>query len=197
MKIYTKTGDKGFTSLYDGNRVAKHSINFYVLGEIDELSCRIGMLCSLLEDDNIKQLLRDIQCKLQDFNTYVATVNQTNKKLPYLDPNMINILENNIDYLESQNTKLTKFILPGVLKDDAQSHLCRTQTRKVERYLWEINNCDNVLLSNIKNREIIQIELENFIIPEIILTYINRLSDFFFVLSRWLCHTKNIPDYTK
>jgi len=167
MKIYTKTGDTGITSRYDGCRIPKCSTEFMTIGEIDELSSRIGMLCTMVDDC---VFLRKIQCILQDFNSYIATKNHENKKLPPLDDNWVTELEDKIDFMESENIPLTKFILPGVNIDDAQAHLCRTQTRKAERMIVKMFRSE-----------------EPGRIPIIILTYMNRLSDFFFVFARWKC----------
>jgi len=166
MKIYTKTGDSGNTSFFDGSRAPKYSMAFQVLGEIDELSARIGLLCTHLEDTN---MMRKIQRTLQDFNSHIATVDKTNKKLPILSENLVLELEKMIDEMENTNTKLTKFILPGVTPADALSHLCRTQSRKAERYMIEYCTTESVIL------------------PECMFKYMNRLSDFFFVFARWIC----------
>ena len=173
MKIYTKTVDGGQTSLYDGSRALKCSIAFQVLGEIDEFSARIGLLCAQLPDTFI---LRKIQRTLQDFNSHIATIDKTNRKLPELSEDLVTELEKNIDEMEKTNTKLTKFILPGVTAPDALAHLCRTQARKVERYLIELKN------QNVTD------------IPIIIFTYMNRISDFLFVFARWICQTSGKED---
>lgn len=199
MKIYTKTGDSGQTSLYDGSRCSKADDIFMSLGEIDELSSRIGMLCSMLKNilgkysvSNILRnlmvgnntvfechtiLLRNIQRHLQDFNSHIATLNKENKKLPALENEWILDLEICIDDMEKDLPKLTKFILPGVTEIDSQSHLCRTQTRKAERMI--------ILLSE-KYPEHIPIEISK---------YMNRLSDYFFVLSRWICYQLGNTDF--
>jgi len=154
-KVYTKTGDKGTTSLYDGSRVEKTAKFFVVLGEIDELSSRIGMLCAQIPDrlsgqgcvnkicfnfpplqgfnneqNNPANILRIIQATLQDLNSIIATVNKENRKIPTIEEKCVQELETYIDHMEEFTPKLTKFILPGVTLADAQSHLCRTQTRK-------------------------------------------------------------------
>lgn len=201
MKVYTKTGDSGETSLYDGCRIQKSAINFMVLGEIDELSSRIGLLCAMInndsemKDDSIDNysLLRKIQRILQDFNTHIATIDRVNRRLPELSDDYVTELENAIDMIENKNTKLTNFILPGVTPIDAQSHLCRTQTRKVERVLIELHNSKDIL--NVKTTRLGKqsyVDLEKFIIPEVMLKYINRLSDFFFVLARYLSRQQDI-----
>jgi len=206
MKIYTKTGDSGKTSLYDGNRASKYLINFEVIGEIDELSSRIGLLYVYIQnlvsnkDESMLEyykyllnLLRKIQCNLQNFNSYIATLEQNNRRLPELDNNMVEELEQSIDHMEQTNPRLVQFILPGVSQTDAQAHLCRTQTRKAERMLVYLHDSKEIL-SIIKKDRDIQFELENFLIPEIILKYMNRLSDFFFVLARWLCYENQLSD---
>jgi len=191
MKIYSKKGDKGTTSFYDGNRASKFSLNFEVLGEMDELSSRIGLLCVYCPENSI---LRKIQRTLQDFNTYIATVEKDSKILPSLDDNLLSELESQIDELELENTKLTKFILPGVTLADAQAHLCRTQARKAERCVICLQYTDAVIdITNGGKHECL--DLKEFILPDIILKYMNRLSDFFFVFARWICKKKGYDDF--
>lgn len=195
MKVYTKTGDSGETSLYDGSRAPKYAINFEVLGEIDELSCRIGMLVAHVNSTNIldTSFLRKIQRILQDFNSHIATIDQTNRKLPELPESLVEELESEIDKMEQVNPKLTKFILPVVTIEDGHAHLCRTQTRKVERVLNNLHTTSD-LLTVYKKGERSHVELEQFKIPEIMLSYMNRLSDYFFVLARYICASRNISD---
>jgi len=96
-------------------------------------------------------------------------IDKTNKKLPDLSESLILELENMIDEMEKMCPKLTKFILPGVTTPDALAHLCRTQARKAERLIVDMHFSHKVN------------------IPEIIIKYMNRLSDFFFVFARWIC----------
>lgn len=190
MKIYTRSGDEGNSSLYDGSRISKSEIFFDVLGELDELSSRIGFLSSLLSsNDSLLIFLRVIQGKIQDINTIIATI-KTKKVLPKITADDILLLEQQIDNLEQNNEPLTKFILPGVTQLDSQSHLCRTQARKVERYLWKLHNSkDNIIKTNGI------IELKEIAIDNSITSYVNRLSDFFFVLARFLCNSQGFTDY--
>lgn len=174
-KIYTKTGDTGETSLYCGKRISKDDYIFDILGNIDELSCRIGFLYSLINTSeiNISCNLKDIQQNLQHINSIIATEDPIKqKKLIRIDENDVNFLELTIDNIEKNNLKLTTFILPGENMKDAQSHLCRTQTRLVERLLWNFY----------KRKDIMNSQLDF----HYTLKYINRLSDFFFVLARFL-----------
>lgn len=193
MKVYTKTGDSGETSLYDGSRAKKYSINFEVLGEIDELSARIGMLCALIVENDCIYTLRKIQSILQDINSHIATIDKKNKKLPIIKQCIVDDLEMNIDIMEEKNPKLTRFILPGVCMTDAQAQLCRTQARKVERCMVKLHNSNEIIKGN-KGKEEINIHLSDFEVDEVILKYMNRLSDYFFVLARWLCSINDIKD---
>ena len=195
MKVYTKTGDEGTTGLYDGSRASKNEIFFDVLGELDELSSRVGMLCALfpqdLEDSNMMMSqFRKIQSTIQDINSIVGSVRMV---VPFITKEQVNELEFNIDFMEEKNPKLTKFILPGVTPADAQAHLCRTQARKVERYLWELHNSEGkVVLKRGRKEE--ELNLSTIDIHENIMCYMNRLSDFFFVLARWVCSSQDIED---
>ena len=192
MKVYTRTGDKGTTLLYNGDRIGKYEVFFDVLGEIDELSSRIGMVCSLLDNKDISNKLREIQGKLQDINTIIATPN-SEKTLPIISEIDVNNIEEFIDELEKSNNKLTKFILPGVTQVDSQCHLCRTQTRKVERFLWKFHY-DNSILQTLEGD---LIDIQDIDIDINISSYVNRLSDLFFVLARFLCKNEGYDDYFK
>ncbi len=189
MKIYTKGGDSGTTSLYDGGRALKSISNFQVIGEMDELSARVGMLCASLPvggtiptviGRQISDILREIQRVLQDLNSYIAVTKSTKKRLPSVSKTTVSNLEEVIDAMEDELPKLTKFILPGVTITDSHAHLCRTQTRKVERQLVELIN-----------KEDSGWECEY---SDMMGSYINRLSDFFFVLARWICYEEGEDD---
>ena len=137
MKIYTKTGDKGFTSLYDGNRIKKTNYVFNIIGELDELNSRLGVVCAYDTMNYIYEQIRLIQKKIQDINSILATFEKHNRKLPEITENDIQFLESKIDEFTNETPALTKFILPGVTVLDSHLHLCRTQTRKIERMLWK------------------------------------------------------------
>lgn len=184
MKIYTKTGDSGKTSLYDGRRIDKNSVVFEVIGEVDELNSRIGVACSLCESNYLySRVFREVQCKLQDINSIIATIDKTGKKLPVITEDDVVTLETRIDNYTSVTPKLKKFILPGVTQLDAVIHTCRTQTRKVERCLWNLHE----ELSIIQDEKGNNIDMGDVQIESSIFKYINRLSDFFFAFSRYVC----------
>lgn len=188
MKIYTKTGDKGITSLYDGNRVSKTSYVFDVLGEIDELSSRLGIVCASDKENYISDQLRIIQRKLQDINSILATFETQKRKLPEILDTDIKFLEDNIDTFSKNTPALTNFILPGVTIPDSHLHLCRSQTRKIERMLWKFTS-DCTIQTDKKT-----IYRENGL-DENILKYFNRLSDYLFASARFVCYSNEKKDF--
>lgn len=186
MKIYTKSGDKGVTSLYDGTRVGKHAAIISAIGAVDEIASNIGMLIcysdandklSPLWKKEIAELSRIIQCDLQNINSYLATLDKDKRgKITKITDKDISRLEDAIDHMSNQIPALTKFVLPGgACLAESSSHLCRVITRRAEREIYKAYE-----------------ELEKFDVreprPENILKYINRLSDFFFALARFLLH---------
>jgi cob(I)alamin adenosyltransferase len=173
MKIYTKNGDNGYTSLYDGTKVKKNYELLCSVGTIDELSSNIGMLIVLTNDEILNNFLRCIQRDLQYINSLIATPSEEKRsRLIHLNESNVSSLEKQIDDMESFNDRLTQFILPGVTMVDAQCHICRTICRRVERDIIDIDLNDNIV-----NK------------------YINRLSDYFFVLARYLCKKSGFSDF--
>ncbi len=169
MKIYTKIGDGGKTSLIGGTRVLKSDSRLEAYGSIDELNAFIGYLVSLLDDSQQKKLLLQVQHKLFIVGSYLAT-DQSKTKLKassILKKEDVLQLEEAIDEIELELPKLKKFVLPGGSHSAASSHICRTISRRAER-------------------EIIKLCEEGVEIKGEILSYMNRLSDYFFVLSRYL-----------
>ena len=168
-KVYTKSGDKGETGLVGGKRVSKadHRIDLY--GEVDELNSRIGFSVSLMSAFKKEcDLLHILQSALFDLGSNLACepANRANFKLPQVTPSLVQELETAIDEMEKNLPALKNFILPGGPQSAASLHLCRTGARSVERKM-------------IGFRESHKEEM-----PEHSLEFINRLSDFFFVLAR-------------
>jgi cob(I)alamin adenosyltransferase len=162
-KLYTKKGDRGMTSLIRG-RFSKGNDVFEALGEIDELSARIGDLCVHMPIENkiTVDFLRRTQSLLINIGSEIASLG----KKRYVMKSHTTLVEGFIDECEAKNSPLTVFLLPGSSNLNVKCHLCRTATRKVERAIVRIKG------------EIENNSLEN------ILSYINRLSDYFFALSR-------------
>jgi len=173
MKIYTKTGDDGKTSLFDNSRVWKSDERIISYGAVDELNSSIGIALSLELDHEIKDILIKIQNDLFIVGSDLANPNMSDKKIR-TSKDMVTFLEKKIDLIESQLGPLTSFILPGGTLLASILHLSRTISRRAETHV--------VALS--KNQEI----NKNAVI------YLNRLSDLMFILARAVNNRKKIPD---
>ena len=183
-RIYTRTGDKGVSSIYDGTRLPKDDLVFQTLGEMDELTTRIGSLKVYLSQcEELSKLvclpytlefLEIIQQNIQNFNSHIATHSGPNlNRLPSFDADMVEQIEVHIDSIESKTPPLTKFILPGGSELSSRAHLCRTQSRKAERFFTSVKGqLDPDLTAK-----------EEWVMMT---QYMNRLSDYFFVLARYV-----------
>jgi len=177
MKIYTRTGDRGETGLFGGERVSKNSIRIEAYGTIDELNSFVGLTIIEVSDKSVKDLLQKIQNWLFSIGADLATPdNEKTKKLNiFRTPEQYYLyIEKEIDKYESKLDKLRNFILPGGTKGAALLHICRTITRRAERLVVALNS--TVKIGN------------NIII------YLNRLSDLFFVLARFDNTVTGTPD---
>ena len=168
MPVYTKTGDKGTTSLVGGTRVSKCDIRVEAYGTADELNSHIGLLAEMIRKTNPDQFayLKQIQHNLFDLQTLLATEKDVPFNLPQLPAGAVEEMEHAIDALQNQVPKLNCFVIPGGNMASAQCHVCRTVCRRAERCIVALSQQAEV--------------------PEEISCYINRLSDFLFVLSRHL-----------
>lgn len=167
MKIYTKTGDAGTTSLVGGTRVSKSDIRLEAYGTLDELNAFIGDLLNAVTDETDRELLIFIQNKLFVAGSKLACEEECNIKLPGITRQDIEKIEQRIDSIESILPKHNKFVLPGGTEAASKAHICRTVARRAER-----NICRLAEQSKVDAEEI---------------AFINRLSDYLFVLSR-LCN---------
>jgi len=177
MKIYTKTGDKGETGLFGGERVSKNSLRIEAYGTIDELNAFIGLAVIEVSDRSVKDLLQKIQNWLFSIGADLATPdNEKTKKLNvFRTPEEYYLyIEKEIDKYEGKLDELRNFILPGGTKGAALLHICRTITRRAERMVVALNS--TVKIGN------------NIII------FLNRLSDLFFVLARFDNAVTGTPD---
>ena len=166
-KIYTKKGDDGKTELGNRKRVKKFSKRVVAYGTVDELNSVIGMVTSLDIDDNLLVSLSKIQNDLFDIGADLCIPSDTEKSdfLPFRIPsNFVTRLENEIDIINSSIEPIKSFVLPGGSKISSQLHLCRTTCRRAERYVVELMEEEEI------NTEVLK--------------YLNRLSDWFFVLAR-------------
>ena len=166
-KIYTRTGDKGTTSLVGGVRIKKSDARIEAYGTIDELSSHLGLLIALLVPDfSEREMLLRVQNNLFVIGSYLAT-DQTQTMLPHyaqLSADEIGIIEEHIDYILSTLPETSGFVLPGGCLAAAQCHVCRTVCRRAERRIAALAETAKV------GSEITQ--------------YVNRLSDYLFVLAK-------------
>jgi len=168
-KIYTKTGDSGQTSLGNGDRVSKHSLRVEAYGSVDETNSTIGLAKLYVEDLAMDTQLSAIQNDLFDLGADLCRPNLENDINAVNPPlrvgiNQVKRLENEIDHMNQSLSPLKSFILPGGSVLAAHLHLCRTISRRAER--------STIALSEIES------------VNEMVIKYLNRLSDWFFVASR-------------
>lgn len=173
FKIYTKTGDKGETSLLGGTRVSKNHIRIEAYGTLDELNSWLGFIKDSL-DQNVetqKKELEHIQNYIFLLGSYLATSpdKEIKMSLPDINPSEINDLELSIDIMEKQLPELKNFIIPGGNIHASKIHIARCVCRRGERICVAIDHHDPI---------------QNHIIQ-----YLNRLSDYLFVLGRFTLHT--------
>lgn len=175
-KVYTRTGDKGTTSLVDGSRASKDCLRISAYGTIDELSSTLGLLAAMPDcPDEIKEELTAVQRLMFEIGGYLATPVK-----PGEEPVIAGLteetarLEGWIDAIDERLPKLSSFVLPGGTQASAQCHVARTVCRRAER-------------------EIISLEREEFVDAAVV-GYINRLSDYLFVVSRYLNFLAGVED---
>ena len=173
MKIYTKTGDDGKTSLFDNTRVWKSHDRIMSYGAIDELNSTLGIVLSMKLDNDLNEIVSKIQNDLFIVGSDLANPDMNNQEIR-TTKKMVSILEDMIDKLENELSELTSFILPGGTILASIIHLARTIARRAETYV--------VALS--QNEEITN---ESFI-------YLNRLSDLLFIIARTINKRNNIKD---
>ncbi len=162
MKVYTKTGDDGTTSLFSGKRVPKHDLRINSYGTIDELNSWVGAIRDQA-GQQIQNELIAIQYNLMTIGAQLAN-DQGNLPIPKIGLEQVEILENSIDRITDELPPLKNFVLPGGHPLISNTHLARCVCRRAERYITEL-------------KEITTVEAE-------VIFYINRLSDYFFTLAR-------------
>jgi cob(I)alamin adenosyltransferase len=165
MKIYTKTGDKGTTALFGGKRVSKADLRIDTYGTVDELNSYIGLVRDQEVNTNRKGILTEIQDRLFTIGSILATEpGNTKVKVPALTENNVTFLENEIDAMEEKLPPMKSFVLPGGHPSVSFCHVARTVCRRAERLVIALNAQEKT--------------------DELIIKYLNRLSDYLFVLSR-------------
>ena len=175
MKIYTKKGDKGQTGLIGGSRVSKNDLRINAYGTVDELNAHVGMLRDLIDENELKLNLLEIQDRLFTAGSLLAVGEKgTKMKLPELHEENIEYLESWIDKMDKSLPPMKTFILPGGHVTVSTCHIARTVCRRAERLIVELSS---------------QVEVAG-----VIVAYFNRLSDYFFTLSRKLTMDLNAEE---
>lgn len=176
FKIYTKTGDTGTTGLFGGARIPKYHLRIESYGTVDELNAHLGLLRDLLPDVEDQQLIEVIQNRLFTIGSNLASDPSKEVKTPDLTAEDIKLLEDGIDNIDAIVPPLKNFILPGGHPAVSQGHVARCVCRRAERLV--------VALA----------ENEPDTVPSILIRYLNRLSDFLFMVSRKLSHDLRVAE---
>lgn len=185
MKIYTQTGDRGKTGLLSGERVAKDNARIQAYGDVDELNAVIGALAASLgtDDDRLREQLASIQSDLMHVGAWLAATPESafRAQLHPVTEAHCRALEAAIDHLQTQLPELRSFVLPGGHPRAAWAHLARTVCRRAERWVVHL----------MQQPQSGGPAADDF---GTIIAYINRLSDYFFVLARHLNHQAGTGD---
>lgn len=166
MKIYTKTGDKGQTGLIGGRRVSKADLRIDTYGTVDELNSWIGLVRDQAVNNKWKELLKEVQDRLFTIGAELATDPEKAPKqvMPAIVPADVTLLETSMDAMDDELPELRAFVLPGGHESVSFCHLARTVCRRAERLVITLDNTSPV--------------------DPLVIQYLNRLSDYLFVLSR-------------
>ena len=177
MKIYTKKGDQGSTGLIGGTRVSKGDVRIEAYGTVDELNSYIGLLSTLDIDPRYVAQLQEIQDRLFTIGSHLAADPEKSKmQLPDLTEEDVAKLEHWMAVMDDTLPALTAFILPGGHPTSAHAHVARCICRRAERMTVTLDELEGV--------------------EALVLTYLNRLSDYLFVLARKLSHDKGVNEHT-
>ena len=179
-KVYTKTGDRGLTSIVGGHKVSKSNLRVSAFGEIEELNVHIGF-CILEIKANVGNCLSEInylkriQHELFNLGNMIATLSQNfNSKMPAINEFDIEYMEGKIDSLNKSLPNLNSFILPGGSDLSLKFHITRSVCRRCERLVVQLSESEKI--------------------DNLVIKYLNRLSDFLFVISRWANNMQNVDE---
>ncbi len=176
MKVYTRKGDDGKTHLFGGHRVAKNHLRIEAYGMLDETNSWLGLLRDISEETWLRTLLLRIQNEAFVIGSHLATVKQALRaKLPTADAAIVQAMEEAIDRMDAEMPPLTTFILPGGHPHASYAHIARTVCRRAERATVPLIDDDPF-------------------VAEHALPFLNRLSDFLFVLARYILHQRGVKE---
>ncbi|MDL2224339.1 cob(I)yrinic acid a,c-diamide adenosyltransferase [Bacteroidales bacterium OttesenSCG-928-M06] len=171
-KIYTRTGDEGYTSLVGGKRVLKTNPRIEAYGTVDELNAFIACLLDEINNREERDFLQKVQYNLFTLGGYLAT--EGDGISCHITQEEISLLEEEMDKIDELIPPLKAFVLPGGCKSNSLAHVCRTICRRAERCIYRIT--------------------EEALVDPMALKYVNRLSDYFFLLSRKLSFMNNVDE---
>jgi cob(I)alamin adenosyltransferase len=176
-KIYTKTGDKGITSLIGGTKVPKSHLRIEAYGTVDELNSYIGLCKVIIIDEKNQHVLQEIQDRLFTIGSSLACdpVKEPKMHIPDLKESDVELLEKEIDKMNDELEDMKSFILPGGHVAISTAHITRCVCRRAERI------CVNM-------------QENNLFVDPLVLKYLNRLSDYLFVLARYAGHLLGVED---
>lgn len=177
MKIYTRTGDKGTTSLIGGTKVPKSHLRIEAYGTVDELNSWVGLCADLLADEKSRVVLKEVQDRLFTVGSSLACdpVKEPKMKIPDLQDSDIVLLESEMDRMNETIPAMKSFILPGGHPTVSQLHITRCVCRRAERCC-------------------VKLQLEAEEVEAIVIRYLNRLSDYLFVLARYTAFALNATE---
>ena len=176
FKIYTKTGDKGETSLFGGARLPKSHLRIEAYGTVDELNSYIGLVRDCLSEESTRILLKNIQDRLFDVGSNLAVDPAKKMQVPEIQSIDIEVLEQAMDQMDESLAPLKNFILPGGHTTVSFCHIARTVCRRAERNVVALSMHDEV--------------------DEILIQYLNRLSDYLFILARKIAADLGVEEIT-
>lgn len=174
FKIYTKTGDKGETGIFGGKRLPKDDIRIEAYGTVDELNAHLGLVRDQSTDTTIRETLKAIQDRLFAIGAYLASDPAKELPPPDIQETDISFLENEMDRMDKSLTELRNFILPGGHPIVSQTHITRCVCRRAERRVVTLANAE--------------------LVNDIVIRYLNRLSDYCFILGRYQAKALNAQE---
>ena len=176
FKIYTKTGDEGTTGLFGGRRISKSHLRIDSYGTTDELNAYIGLVRDNVQDKAVRDMLKSVQDRLFTIGAILASDPEKELPSPDLHESDIETLEQAMDEMDQELPALRNFILPGGHTLVSFCHIARTVCRRAERLVVALAETEKV--------------------PAVIMKYLNRLSDYLFILSRKLAKDLNVDEVT-
>ncbi|NBC07964.1 MAG: cob(I)yrinic acid a,c-diamide adenosyltransferase [Bacteroidetes bacterium] len=174
FKIYTKTGDQGETSLFGGKRLPKSHLRIDAYGTVDELNSYLGLLRDSVQEERLRDLLKNIQDRLFTIGSNLASDPDKDMIVPDVKDSDIELLEQEIDRMNDTLPELKNFILPGGHSTVSTCHITRCVCRRAERLVVALQQGSRV--------------------DHILIQYLNRLSDYLFVLARYLGHQLKVEE---